>query len=72
MEDRLYLPEVSRLMRTTFATQPRWWITAAALTVTAILLSPFYWVLIGSFMTPAELFGGQIFILVCNLLVLFV
>jgi multiple sugar transport system permease protein len=38
---------------------PRWWITAAALIVTAILLSPLYWVLVGSFMTPAELFGGQ-------------
>ena len=59
MEDRLYLPEVSHLMRTTFATLPRWWTTVAALTVTAVLLSPFYWVLIGSFMTPAELFGGQ-------------
>ena len=59
MEDRVYLPEVSHLMRTTFATMPRWWITVAALTVTAILLSPFYWVLIGSFMTPAELFGSQ-------------
>src|SRR5271169_4357418 len=54
-----YLPEVSHLMRTTFATMPRWWITVAALTVTAILLSPFYWVLIGSFMSPAELFGSQ-------------
>ena len=43
---------------TTFAILPRWWITAAALTISAILLSPFYWVLVGSFMTPAELFGG--------------
>ena len=40
---------------TTFAIPPRWWITAAALIVSAILLSPFYWVLVGSFMTPAEL-----------------
>jgi multiple sugar transport system permease protein len=38
---------------------PRWWITAATLTVVAILLSPFYWVLVGSFMTPTELFGGH-------------
>jgi multiple sugar transport system permease protein len=44
---------------TTFGILPRWWITAAALTVTAVLLSPLYWVLIGSFMTPAELFGGH-------------
>src|ERR1700693_1803723 len=42
-----------------FGTMPRWWITAAALIVSAILLSPFYWVLVGSFMTPAELFGGH-------------
>ena len=35
----------------------RWWITAVVVIVTAILLSPFYWVLVGSFMTPAELFG---------------
>src|SRR6202011_4259923 len=38
---------------------PRGWITAGSLTVVAILLSPFYWVLVGSFMTPAELFGGH-------------
>jgi multiple sugar transport system permease protein len=44
---------------TTFGILPRWWITAAALTVSAILLSPFYWVLVGSFMTPAELFGSH-------------
>src|SRR5260370_41455128 len=44
---------------TTFATLPRWWTTAAALIVSAVLLSPFYWVLVGSFMTPAELFGGH-------------
>jgi multiple sugar transport system permease protein len=44
---------------TTFVTLPRWWITAAALIVSAVLLSPFYWVLVGSFMTPAELFGGH-------------
>jgi multiple sugar transport system permease protein len=44
---------------TTFGILPRWWITAAALTISAILLSPFYWVLVGSFMTPAELFGGH-------------
>jgi multiple sugar transport system permease protein len=44
---------------TTFAILPRWWITAAALIVTAVLLSPLYWVLVGSFMTPAELFGGH-------------
>jgi ABC-type glycerol-3-phosphate transport system permease component len=44
---------------TTFAILPRWWITAAALFVSAVLLSPFYWVLVGSFMTPAELFGGH-------------
>ena len=44
---------------TTFTVLPRWWITAAALAVTAVLLSPFYWVLVGSFMTPAELFGGH-------------
>jgi ABC-type glycerol-3-phosphate transport system permease component len=43
----------------TFAIPPRWWITVAALFVSAILLSPFYWVLVGSFMTPAELFGGH-------------
>jgi multiple sugar transport system permease protein len=42
-----------------FGTMPRWWITAAALIVSAILLSPFYWVLLGSFMTPAELLGGH-------------
>ena len=35
----------------------RWWITVAVVVVTAVLLSPFYWVLVGSFMTPAELFG---------------
>ena len=35
----------------------RWWLTAVVVIVTAILLSPFYWVLVGSFMTPAELFG---------------
>ena len=35
----------------------RWWLTAVVVIITAILLSPFYWVLIGSFMTPAELFG---------------
>ena len=44
---------------TTFETLPRWWITVAALFVSAVLLSPFYWVLVGSFMTPAELFGGH-------------
>jgi multiple sugar transport system permease protein len=44
---------------TTLGILPRWWITAAALTISAILLSPFYWVLVGSFMTPAELFGGH-------------
>jgi multiple sugar transport system permease protein len=44
---------------TTFATLRRWWTTAAALIVSAVLLSPFYWVLVGSFMTPAELFGGH-------------
>jgi multiple sugar transport system permease protein len=38
-------------------TPGRWWITAVVVFVTAVLLSPFYWVLIGSFMTPAELFG---------------
>jgi multiple sugar transport system permease protein len=42
-----------------FEALPRWWITAAALIITAALLSPFYWVLVGSFMTPAELFGGH-------------
>jgi ABC-type glycerol-3-phosphate transport system permease component len=46
-------------MTTSFIT-PRWCITAAALTVTAILLSSFYWVLVGSFMTPAELFSGHL------------
>ena len=46
-------------MTTSFIT-PRWCITAAALIVTAILLSPFYWVLVGSFMTPAELFSGHL------------
>ena len=35
----------------------RWWITVVVAIVTAILLSPFYWVLVGSFMTPTELFG---------------
>ena len=45
---------------TKFVILPRWWITAAALTVTAILLSPFYWVLVGSFMSPAELFGVHV------------
>jgi multiple sugar transport system permease protein len=44
---------------TSFVILPRWWITAAALIVTAVLLSPLYWVLVGSFMTPAELFGGH-------------
>jgi multiple sugar transport system permease protein len=44
---------------TTLGILPRWWITVAALTISAILLSPFYWVLVGSFMTPAELFGGH-------------
>src|SRR3977135_1915975 len=44
---------------TKLANLPRWWITVAALTISAILLSPFYWVLVGSFMTPAELFGGH-------------
>jgi multiple sugar transport system permease protein len=39
------------------STPGRWWITAAVVIVTAVLLSPFYWVLVGSFMTPAELFG---------------
>src|ERR1700760_4061912 len=38
---------------------PRWWITAAALTISAILLSPFYWVVGGSFLATAELFGGH-------------
>ena len=33
--------------------------TVTVVVVTAILLSPFYWVLVGSFMTPAELFGVQ-------------
>jgi multiple sugar transport system permease protein len=47
------------LMRTKFVILPRWWVTVAALTATAVLLSPFYWVLVGSFMTPAELFGGH-------------
>jgi multiple sugar transport system permease protein len=42
---------------TSFAIPARWWLTAAVLIVSAILLSPFYWVLVGSFMTPAELFG---------------
>src|SRR5689334_17329694 len=40
-----------------FEALPRWWITAAAVIITAILLSPFYWVLLGSFMTPTELFA---------------
>jgi multiple sugar transport system permease protein len=44
---------------TKLANLPRWWITVAALVISAILLSPFYWVLVGSFMTPAELFGGH-------------
>jgi multiple sugar transport system permease protein len=44
---------------TIFESLPRWWITAAALFISAVLLSPFYWVLVGSFMTPAELFGGH-------------
>jgi multiple sugar transport system permease protein len=42
---------------TSFAIPSRWWLAVFVLVVTAILLSPFYWVLIGSFMTPAELFG---------------
>src|SRR5262245_17731158 len=42
---------------TSFAISGRWWITFAVVIVTAVLLSPFYWVLVGSFMTPAELFG---------------
>jgi multiple sugar transport system permease protein len=42
---------------TSFAIPARWWLTVAVLIVTAVLLSPFYWVLVGSFMTPAELFG---------------
>src|ERR1700730_11289981 len=48
---------------TTFAIPPRWWITVAALFVSAMLLSPFYWDLVGSFMTPAELFGGHMSLL---------
>jgi len=44
---------------TSFAISGRWWLTVAVVVVTAILLSPFYWVLVGSFMTPAELFGVQ-------------
>jgi multiple sugar transport system permease protein len=44
---------------TLLASPSRWWITVAAVVITAILLSPFYWVLVGSFMTPAELFGGH-------------
>ncbi len=35
----------------------QWSITAAVIIISATLLSPFYWVLSGSFMTPAELFG---------------
>jgi multiple sugar transport system permease protein len=42
-----------------FGILPRWWITAAALIICAALLSPFYWVLLGSFMTPTELLGGH-------------
>ena len=38
----------------------RWHLTAIVLVVTAILLSPFYWVLMGSFSTPAELFGTHL------------
>jgi multiple sugar transport system permease protein len=44
---------------TSFAIPARWWLTVAVLIVTAVLLSPFYWVLVGSFMTPAELFGAH-------------
>jgi multiple sugar transport system permease protein len=54
LEDALIHPPM-----TTIAIPPRWWITVAALFVSAVLLSPFYWVLVGSFMTPAELFGGH-------------
>jgi multiple sugar transport system permease protein len=39
-------------------TMPRWVITAAGVCITAILLLPLYWVLLGSFMTPAELFSA--------------
>jgi multiple sugar transport system permease protein len=39
-----------------FRAHPRWWITVATVVITAILLSPLYWVLLGSFMTQAELF----------------
>lgn len=46
-----------------FEALPRWWITAVAVVITAILLSPFYWVLLGSFMTPAELFATHIVLL---------
>ena len=35
----------------------RWLLTAVVAIITAVLLSPFYWVLVGSFMTPADLFG---------------
>src|ERR1700750_2286840 len=40
-----------------FVSSGRRWITVLVVLVTAVLLSPFYWVLVGSFMTPAELFG---------------
>jgi multiple sugar transport system permease protein len=37
----------------------RWQMTAAGVCITAILLLPLYWVLLGSFMTPAELFSAK-------------
>ncbi len=37
----------------------RWRWTGGALVLTALLLSPYYWVLMGSLMAPAELFGVQ-------------
>jgi multiple sugar transport system permease protein len=38
----------------------RWRLTAIVFAITAVLLSPFYWVLMGSFNTPAELFGTHL------------
>lgn len=39
------------------SSRQRWGVTVAVSLVTLVLLSPLYWVLVGSFTTPAELFS---------------
>jgi len=39
------------------ASRRRWGVTVAVVVLTLILLSPFYWVVVGSFTAPAELFS---------------